>query len=164
MGEHLDPSLVAVPFYVVAMLWEHRRTRALMARGEHVLGYERRDTAASLGTGIVSVFTVGVLSLGVTAFASALYAHRVFTLGTGWRAWVVGMIGWDFAYYWLHRVEHSSRIFWATHVSHHSSERYNFSTALRQPWAPVRPAPRFPAQPRRIVPVRRIFFCNCMIP
>ena len=31
---------------------------------------------------------------------------------------------------------HEVRLLWAHHVSHHSSERYNLSTALRQPWSP----------------------------
>jgi sterol desaturase/sphingolipid hydroxylase (fatty acid hydroxylase superfamily) len=135
MPEHLDPSVFAAPVYIVAMIWEHHRTRRQRERGEAVLGYEKRDTIASLGTGIVSVLTVGVMGLGVTALAEWMHAHRLLTL-EGWKAWAVGMIAWDFAYYWLHRFEHSVRLLWATHVSHHSSERYNFSTALRQPWLP----------------------------
>ena len=42
---------------------------------------------------------------------------------------------WDFIYYWNHRFMHESRWLWAIHVVHHSSERYNLSTALRQPVA-----------------------------
>ena len=42
---------------------------------------------------------------------------------------------WDFIYYWNHRFMHESRYMWAIHVVHHSSERYNLSTALRQPVA-----------------------------
>ena len=30
---------------------------------------------------------------------------------------------------------HEVRLLWANHVTHHSSERYNLSTALRQPWS-----------------------------
>ena len=41
----------------------------------------------------------------------------------------------DFIYYWNHRFMHTSRYMWAIHVVHHSSERYNLSTALRQPVA-----------------------------
>jgi sterol desaturase/sphingolipid hydroxylase (fatty acid hydroxylase superfamily) len=47
------------------------------------------------------------------------------------------VIGWDFIYYWNHRFMHESRYMWAIHVVHHSSERYNLSTALRQPVADV---------------------------
>jgi sterol desaturase/sphingolipid hydroxylase (fatty acid hydroxylase superfamily) len=45
------------------------------------------------------------------------------------------VLGWDFIYYWNHRFMHESRYMWAIHVVHHSSERYNLSTALRQPVA-----------------------------
>ena len=47
----------------------------------------------------------------------------------------VAMVAWDFLYYWDHRWMHEVRLFWANHVTHHSSERYNLSTALRQPWS-----------------------------
>jgi len=40
----------------------------------------------------------------------------------------------DFAYYVFHRSAHRVRWFWASHVIHHSSQHYNLSTALRQPW------------------------------
>ncbi|MCL4153875.1 UNVERIFIED_CONTAM: hypothetical protein GTU68_026088, partial [Idotea baltica] len=32
-------------------------------------------------------------------------------------------------------VSHECRLFWASHVVHHSSEHYNLSTALRQTWS-----------------------------
>ena len=40
-------------------------------------------------------------------------------------------------YYWNHRIQHEARYMWAIHVAHHSSERLNFSTALRQPVADI---------------------------
>ena len=59
----------------------------------------------------------------------------------GWVAWVVAMVGVDFAYYWYHRLHHESRVLWAIHVAHHSSQRYNLSVALRQPWVVVSTLP-----------------------
>jgi len=38
----------------------------------------------------------------------------------------------DFCFYVNHVLMHKVRWFWATHVTHHSSEHMNFSTALRQ--------------------------------
>jgi sterol desaturase/sphingolipid hydroxylase (fatty acid hydroxylase superfamily) len=58
-------------------------------------------------------------------------------LGTGLLAWAAAVVGWDFIYYWNHRMMHEVRGMWAIHVVHHSSERYNLSTALRQPVADV---------------------------
>jgi sterol desaturase/sphingolipid hydroxylase (fatty acid hydroxylase superfamily) len=34
-------------------------------------------------------------------------------------------------YYWLHRNDHVVRFFWAVHVTHHSSEEYNFTVGFR---------------------------------
>jgi sterol desaturase/sphingolipid hydroxylase (fatty acid hydroxylase superfamily) len=58
-------------------------------------------------------------------------------LGGGAVGWVAAIAGWDFIYYWNHRLMHEVRALWAIHVVHHSSERYNLSTALRQPVADV---------------------------
>ena len=34
-------------------------------------------------------------------------------------------------------VSHESRVFWASHAVHHSSQHFNLSTALRQTWVPM---------------------------
>ena len=38
----------------------------------------------------------------------------------------------DFFFYFYHMTMHKVRWFWSIHVTHHSSQRMNFSTALRQ--------------------------------
>ena len=58
-------------------------------------------------------------------------------LGNGVVGWAAAIAGWDLIYYWNHRMMHEVRGLWAIHVVHHSSERYNLSTALRQPVADV---------------------------
>ena len=60
-------------------------------------------------------------------------AHGVSVLGENWYSALIAFLGVDLAYYWFHRMSHRSRWLWAIHVSHHSSELMNFSTALRQP-------------------------------
>lgn len=57
--------------------------------------------------------------------------------GAGPLAWAGAIAGWDLIYYWNHRLAHEVRGLWAVHVIHHSSERYNLSTALRQPVSDV---------------------------
>ncbi len=61
--------------------------------------------------------------------------RRTRDLGAGPLAVAAAVLAWDFIYYWNHRFMHESRYMWAIHVVHHSSERYNLSTALRQPVA-----------------------------
>eukprot|EP00026_Physarum_polycephalum_P006339 Phypoly_transcript_06381.p1 GENE.Phypoly_transcript_06381~~Phypoly_transcript_06381.p1 ORF type:complete len:508 (+),score=90.42 Phypoly_transcript_06381:219-1742(+) len=45
---------------------------------------------------------------------------------------IICFLGVDMGYYWFHRMAHEINAFWAAHVVHHSSEEYNFTTALRQ--------------------------------
>lgn len=53
-------------------------------------------------------------------------------VGRQWWAWAALFLLDDFIYYWFHRLNHSVRIFWAGHVSHHSAIKMNYVTALRQ--------------------------------
>ena len=86
--------------------------------------------AAVAGAGL----TVSTLWAARTG-ASRFFRRSPFDLGAGTAAWAAAILGWDFIYYWNHRFSHESRWMWAVHVAHHSSERYNLSTALRQPVA-----------------------------
>jgi len=69
-------------------------------------------------------------------FGIFTWIHRfaIFPIGYTWWAWVLVLFADDFSYYWFHRASHTCRLFWASHVVHHSSQRYNLGTALRQTW------------------------------
>jgi sterol desaturase/sphingolipid hydroxylase (fatty acid hydroxylase superfamily) len=94
---------------------------------------------------VASVTGVATVALGGAVVASAwadrtapgrLWNHRLLPdLGGGPLALALAIAGWAFVYYWNHRIMHECRYLWAIHVVHHSSERYNLSTALRQPVA-----------------------------
>ena len=90
--------------------------------------------------GGVATVAVGGVAL-TTAWATATTPERLWerrlvpSLGSGPTALAAALVGWDFIYYWNHRFMHTSRYMWAVHEVHHSSERYNLSTALRQPVA-----------------------------
>lgn len=45
--------------------------------------------------------------------------------------WGLLLIAQDFMFYWLHRVDHYCRLFWAVHVTHHSSEEFNLTVGFR---------------------------------
>jgi len=100
----------------------------------------RARQVASVG-GVTTVVAAGVAI--TTTWASRttperFWRHRLLpSSGTGPLAVLLAIAGWDFIYYWNHRLMHESRYMWALHVVHHSSERYNLSTALRQPVADV---------------------------
>jgi sterol desaturase/sphingolipid hydroxylase (fatty acid hydroxylase superfamily) len=63
---------------------------------------------------------------------SFFYDHRIFSpFANPWIYWIVLLVFEDFMYYWLHRVDHVCRIFWATHVTHHSSPHFNLTVGFR---------------------------------
>jgi sterol desaturase/sphingolipid hydroxylase (fatty acid hydroxylase superfamily) len=99
-----------------------------------VVGYEPRDTVASLSMGLANVTVSAAAKLLSIPFFALLYEHRVADLGdaTMWWSWLVLLVAEDFCYYWFHRSHHEVRLLWAVHVNHHSSQHYNLSTALRQ--------------------------------
>ena len=139
--EYPDPTIFAVPFFVITLVgeaWLLQRWRKRTGESaKDVFGYERRDTFASLALGIGSLIFVTFINLAIFKIAKFLFAHRLRDLGAGALGYAVALIGWDFGYYWHHRAEHRIRILWACHVSHHSSRYFNLSTALRQPWTPI---------------------------
>lgn len=45
--------------------------------------------------------------------------------------WTLLFFGEDFLFYFEHRADHFCRIFWAVHVTHHSSEEFNLTTGFR---------------------------------
>lgn len=96
--------------------------------------YETQDAAASMSMGVgnlISDVTMGFISL---AFLMWVWQFRFFDLGIGLVAFFACLIAQDFVYYYKHYAAHRIRWFWSAHVVHHSSEHYNLSTALRQPW------------------------------
>jgi sterol desaturase/sphingolipid hydroxylase (fatty acid hydroxylase superfamily) len=120
----------AIPGFIVAMLIE-----LWICRRRRLRGYEPRDTAASLAMGLGNV-AVALLVQAVMAGPLFYWAweHRLTDLGTGPVAFVASLVATDFVYYWWHRASHEVRFLWAAHENHHSSERFNLSTALRQSW------------------------------
>lgn len=63
---------------------------------------------------------------------SYVYTHfRMIEISNSWYQWVLAYIAVDFLSYWYHRFSHRVNILWAGHVTHHSSELFNFSNGFR---------------------------------
>ncbi len=99
-----------------------------------------RDSANSMaiGLGYLGVKVIAGKALGFALYLYLFDHFRLFTLDIRnplhWiGAWMVG----DFIYYWIHRAEHRVRVLWCTHLVHHSSQEFSFTTAVRMPWTEV---------------------------
>lgn len=123
--------LFAIPFFIVAMLLE-----LYVTTKQNIKTYDAKDAFSSIAMGLGNVF-LGFLSKGLVLLALFwVYDNfRLFTIPIEWWSFVLIFFADDFSYYWFHRISHENRFFWASHVVHHSSQRYNLSTALRQTWS-----------------------------
>ncbi|MBC7936069.1 MAG: sterol desaturase family protein [Rhizobacter sp.] len=59
------------------------------------------------------------------------YNQRFFTIENVFLYWLLLFILEDIAFYFEHRIDHYCRLFWAVHVTHHSSEEFNLTTGFR---------------------------------
>jgi sterol desaturase/sphingolipid hydroxylase (fatty acid hydroxylase superfamily) len=126
----------AIPFFILLLVVE-----AISFRHYHeddLVGYELKDTRTSITMGLGNVTINVIWKLVVLAIYAALYELTPLRLDPhDWWVWPLLFFADDLAYYWFHRISHVSRIFWASHVVHHSSTHFNLSTALRQTWVPM---------------------------
>ncbi|GBF50436.1 fatty acid hydroxylase family protein [Leptospira ryugenii] len=73
-------------------------------------------------------FSVANLSSAFTFSSSGQWFENVQILLN----WIFLLLSLDFLFYWNHRFSHEINLLWASHVTHHSSEEYNLTVALRQ--------------------------------
>lgn len=77
-------------------------------------------------------FSLDILVRGICLFVLDYFYRFHFTeIRQPWLYWTALVLAEDFMYYWLHRVDHYCRFFWAVHVTHHSSEEFNFTVGFR---------------------------------
>lgn len=127
-----DLIIYAIPFFVISLVVEIIYFRKQKRIDDH---YRVKDSAGSLSMGIGNVITGFISKAIVFAAIAGVYQFHIWNPDrTQWWYWVLIFFADDFSYYWFHRISHTVRYFWASHVVHHSSEFYNLGTALRQTW------------------------------
>jgi alkylglycerol monooxygenase len=96
--------------------------------------YRFNDAIANLGIGIgeqvISVFSRAVMLM----LYEFVYQYRLFSLPSNIFTGILLLFLFDFIFYWAHRFGHVVNLGWGGHIVHHSSEEYNLTVALRQPW------------------------------
>jgi len=98
--------------------------------------YSVKDTVTNLIMTLLNALLDGMMRFFTLLMLNKCFEFRFFNtealkLSSPIIYWSLVVIGWEFMFYWLHRLEHSSRFFWATHSTHHSSEHYNLSVGFR---------------------------------
>ncbi len=132
MSDFQYPNLLiwAIPAFVVAIGFELWRLKIKPVEN----AYTFKDAVTSLIMGSGMSLT-DILFKGINlAFLFWVWQFRFFDLGASLAIVALALVLDDFMYYWKHFLYHKCRWLWATHIVHHSSEHYNLTTALRQPW------------------------------
>jgi sterol desaturase/sphingolipid hydroxylase (fatty acid hydroxylase superfamily) len=96
--------------------------------------YNSLDTLSATFIGLVNVGISALLKIGIFGIILFFYNIIPWSIPSEWWAYILCIIAIDFFRYWSHRLTHVNRFWWATHVTHHNSEKYNLSVAFRLGW------------------------------
>ena len=119
--------LFTTPFMAVLILAE-----MFYSHYHHKELYTGKDTAINLmctSLNFLNDLLFRVVTLSVLSWFNTFSLIQV--ADKTWVYWTLLFFAQDFAYYVLHYVDHYVRFFWASHVTHHSSEKFNFTVAIR---------------------------------
>jgi sterol desaturase/sphingolipid hydroxylase (fatty acid hydroxylase superfamily) len=118
--------LISTPLYLIIIGLE-----VALSNYRHKKVYTWKDTAANvylmLLNACLDLFVRSAYLLVLNYFSN----YRFFSLTNAVAYWIILVVLEDFLYYWLHRFDHEVRLFWAVHVTHHSSPQLNFSVGFR---------------------------------
>ena len=93
--------------------------------------YEKRDTLINIYLTVLAFLLNLIVKAGTFFMLDYAHQFRLFQLQNAVAYWVVLIIAQDFLYWVLHYTGHYCRLFWAIHVTHHSSEHFNLTTGFR---------------------------------
>ena len=118
---------ISTPIYVLLILGE-----IILSNWHNRKLYSVGDTIQNLYLMIANM-GIDVLMRGITLFVLlSFFDYRLISwTPNSWYYWHLLFFAEDFIFYWIHRIDHIVRFFWAIHVTHHSSERFNFTTGFR---------------------------------
>jgi sterol desaturase/sphingolipid hydroxylase (fatty acid hydroxylase superfamily) len=118
--------LISTPIYVFIIGLE-----LLLSHLQHRKIYSWKDTASNVYLMLLNASIDLSFRAIYVAILVHVYDHKLVSWKIGISYWVMLVLAEDFLYYWLHRFDHEVRLFWAVHVTHHSSEHMNFSVGFR---------------------------------
>jgi sterol desaturase/sphingolipid hydroxylase (fatty acid hydroxylase superfamily) len=119
---------ITTPVYFVIIIVE-----ILASHFQHKKYYSLKETIINIYLTLANA-SVDLLFRGIYLFIILqwFYDHRIMEFQQHpLFYWSLLFIAEDFAFYFEHRVDHFCRIFWAVHVTHHSSEEFNLTTGFR---------------------------------
>ncbi len=96
--------------------------------------YEGKDFLSSAAIGVGNLLVDIAIKAGLLGVFIVFYNLSPLRIPYTWWSLLLAILVIDFTRYWAHRWGHELRLFWATHVTHHSSENYNLAVSFRLSW------------------------------
>lgn len=112
--------LFVVFFIEFALMLIHKPDKALV-----------NDMKSNAILGVCLVITGLFTKIWAFGVFSFVYSYSLFTPQLSWWLWLVGFLACDLVHWVYHCVGHKTKLFWAAHVTHHSSQHLNLSTGWR---------------------------------
>jgi sterol desaturase/sphingolipid hydroxylase (fatty acid hydroxylase superfamily) len=106
-------------------------TEIILSNVQHKKVYTFKETLHNICISLIN----GGLDLAVRGLyliiLTFMFRYRIAAIDNSFLYWLLLFIAIDFQFYWMHRLEHFSRLFWAVHVTHHSAENFNVTVGFR---------------------------------
>jgi sterol desaturase/sphingolipid hydroxylase (fatty acid hydroxylase superfamily) len=119
--------LLSIPFYTILIGAE-----ILVSNWAGKKFYKVKDVVQNIILTIMNASLDGLLRwVFVFTVLDWTYTQHFVKIDNPFFYWALLFILEDFAFYIEHRVDHYCRLFWAVHLTHHSSEEFNLSTGFR---------------------------------
>lgn len=117
---------ISTPVYTILIVLE-----VVLSNYHDKKFYTVKETLINFWLNIVNTI-IGISFKGVALLILFwFFQFQLFTIHAQWLYWIFLFLGLDLCFYFEHRCEHYSRILWAVHVTHHSSQEFNLTTGFR---------------------------------
>lgn len=120
--------LIAMPIFLILVLFEKWYGWKTGKDTVRIM-----DMISSLSSGVTNV-TKDVLGLSFAIISYGWMYENLALIHIQETIWVyiIAFLALDFSGYCIHRIQHTTNVFWNAHIIHHSSEEFNLACALRQ--------------------------------
>ncbi len=117
---------LATPVYVVVIALE-----LVFSHAKKSGYYSLRGTITNIYLMFLNMGLDILLRGGYLLVFAFFFNYKILEISNPLVYWLVLVVVQDLLYYLLHCVDHHCRLFWAVHVTHHSSEEFNFTVGFR---------------------------------
>ncbi|RFM27878.1 sterol desaturase family protein [Deminuibacter soli] len=118
--------LISMPVYIIIIGLE-----LVLTHMQHRKAYTVKDTVHNVYLTLLNAGLDIIFRAAYVGILGYFFQHALMTWQHVVAYWIMLLVAEDFMYYWLHRFDHEVRLFWAVHVTHHSSRYFNFTIGFR---------------------------------